>query len=136
MPKRLNIIYDGQCGFCIRSLKFVRKFDMHRALSFHDSHTAAVPAQFPQLRDANLADAMYTIADAEPPYRGFFSFRRILWASPLLWPLLPLFYFPGVSVIGERVYAWVASHRNRFGCESTFCDLSLAGTDGQLHGRE
>ena len=136
MPTPLNIIYDGQCGFCIRSLEIVRKFDVSRVLSFYDSHVPATLERFPQLRDADLADAMYTIAAGEPPYRGFYSFRRILWASPLLWALLPLFYFPGVALIGERVYAWVASHRRSFGCASTFCDLSVASSDGQVHRQE
>jgi predicted DCC family thiol-disulfide oxidoreductase YuxK len=129
MPKRLNIIYDGHCGFCIRSLNVVRKFDVRDALSFHDSHSPATLAEFPELRDADLADAMYTIVAGECPYRGFFSFRRILWASPLLWPLLPLFYFPGVSVAGDRVYAWIAGHRKNFGCASDFCELPGGATD-------
>jgi hypothetical protein len=55
--------------------------------------------------------------------RGFFAFRRILWESPLMWPLIPLFYFPGAGIVGPRVYAWVARNRRRFGCESDVCEL-------------
>ena len=136
MPTPLSIIYDGQCGFCIRSLVIVRKLDLWGALSFYDSHWPETLARFPELRNANLADAMYTIASGESAYRGFHSFRRLLWASPLLWILLPVFYFPGVSFIGERAYAWIASHRKNLGCGSAYCDLGVARSDGQLHRQE
>ncbi|MGE0201790.1 MAG: thiol-disulfide oxidoreductase DCC family protein [Candidatus Melainabacteria bacterium] len=49
--------------------------------------------------------------------------RRLAWATPLLWPLLPLLYMPGVGWAGERVYAWVAANRYRLGCATTACQL-------------
>lgn len=66
---------------------------------------------------------MYALAAGERPQRGFYAFRRLLWASPLLWLLIPLFYFPGIGFIGARIYAWVARNRKSFGCESDFCTL-------------
>jgi hypothetical protein len=40
-----------------------------------------------------------------------------------MWPLIPLFYFPGTGIVGPRVYAWVARNRRRFGCESDVCEV-------------
>ncbi|HEY8188902.1 MAG TPA: DUF393 domain-containing protein [Pyrinomonadaceae bacterium] len=121
--KTLNIIYDGHCGFCIRSLRIVRALDLYHSFRFYDSHQPETLAQFPQLREANLDEAMYALGEGEPAYEGFFAFRRSIWNSPLLWPLIPIFYFPGASFLGPRVYAAVARSRSRFGCHSDSCDL-------------
>jgi predicted DCC family thiol-disulfide oxidoreductase YuxK len=107
----------------VRSLRVVRALDLYGSLRFHDSHQPETFAQFPALRDADVDDAMYTVVDGEPVYRGFFAFRRLIWSSPLTWALIPLFYFPGASFFGPRVYAWVARNRSKFGCRSEVCEL-------------
>ena len=120
----LHVIYDGQCGFCIRSLKVCRALDLRRALRFHDaSARQQVYANFPELTGADFENAMFAVAPDRSVTRGFFAFRRILWESPLMWPLIPLCYIPGASVIGPRVYAWVARNRGRLGCQSDVCEL-------------
>jgi predicted DCC family thiol-disulfide oxidoreductase YuxK len=121
--KPLHIIYDGHCAFCMRALNIVSKLDVRGALSFHDSHHSETFEQFPMLQEADVNDAMYAISEGEPPHRGFYAFRRLLWTSPLTWALLPLFYFPGMSFLGTRAYAWVARNRTRFGCRSDSCSL-------------
>jgi predicted DCC family thiol-disulfide oxidoreductase YuxK len=130
----LDIIYDGNCGFCIRSLQILNLFAVGAALRFHDFHQTTIFEKFPNLRNADLQDAMYVLAWNERPHRGFYAFRRILWESPLLWPLRPLFYFPGIGLIGTRVYAWIARNRRQIGCESDVCALG----DNQLsiHGQD
>jgi predicted DCC family thiol-disulfide oxidoreductase YuxK len=123
--KSLNIIYDGQCGFCIRALNLINAMDVCSKLSFYDAHQPSTFERFPILRGADVKDAMYTVADNDPQkaHRGFYAFRRLLWSIPFLWVLIPLFYFPGMSFPGTRVYAWVARNRTRFGCGSDFCSL-------------
>lgn len=122
--KTLDIIYDGQCGFCVRSLIVVRAFDIYRTLRFHDSHQPETFEQFPALSREETDAAMYVVAEGEPSYSGFFAFRRLIWNSPLSWILLPVFYFPGAAFFGPRIYAWVARNRSSFGCESNICDLT------------
>ena len=121
--KTLNVVYDGHCGFCIRALNVVRALDVRHALRFYDAHQPETLERFPILREADLDEALYVVAEGEPPYRGFFAFRRMLWISPLMWLLIPLFYFPGAGLCGPRVYAWVARNRSRFGCGSEVCAL-------------
>jgi predicted DCC family thiol-disulfide oxidoreductase YuxK len=124
----LHVIYDGQCGFCVRSLKVCRALDVRGALRFHDANARTqIDASFPELAAADFANAMFAVAPDRSVTRGFFAFRRILWESPLTWPLIPLFYLPGSGVIGSRVYAWVARNRSRFGCESEVCEMPRAG---------
>jgi predicted DCC family thiol-disulfide oxidoreductase YuxK len=134
--KTIDVIFDEQCGFCIRSLRVVRALDIRGALRFHDANRPETLELFPELRGAALAEAMYARVQGEPPHRGFYAFRRILWSSPIMWALIPLFYFPGVNFAGERVYALVARNRKNLGCESNLCPLPAAGPSGDVQRKE
>jgi predicted DCC family thiol-disulfide oxidoreductase YuxK len=127
----LHVIYDDQCGFCIRSLKVCRAFDVGRRLQFHGSSQlrfdAGGPGAFPELAQADVENAMFAVAPDRHVTRGFFAVRRIAREVPLLWPLLALLYFPGSARFGPRLYAWVARNRHRFGCESEVCAVRAPG---------
>ena len=124
MFSAVNLVYDGHCGFCRRSVRVLERLDVMHAVRAYDAHDReTVHARFPALDDADLADAMYAVDAEGHVYRGFFAFRRVIRSSPLMWPLLPIFYFPGASLIGPRVYAWVARNRQSFGCETDVCDM-------------
>jgi predicted DCC family thiol-disulfide oxidoreductase YuxK len=124
----LDVIYDGQCGFCVRSLKVCRALDVRHAFRFHDANARSrVLASFPELATADFENAMFAVAPDRSVTRGFFAFRRMMRESPLMWPLIPLFYLPGAGILGPRVYAWVARNRRRLGCESDVCEMPRAG---------
>ena len=143
----LYVIYDDRCGFCIRSLKVCRALDVNGRLAFHGSSsfrlkpeaTKTAPDQVDSsgfrlqpegasgLADADFDNAVFTLAPDCSVARGFFAFRRIARELPLMWPLLPLFYLPGSRALGPRVYAWIARHRRRLGCESERCELPETG---------
>jgi predicted DCC family thiol-disulfide oxidoreductase YuxK len=125
----LHVIYDGQCLFCIRSLKLFCAVDfMHVFSDAHDKSRISVT--FPELRDADFDNAMFVVTESRKVSRGFFAFRRMIWGSPLTWLLIPIFYFPGAGFVGTGVYAWVARNRLKFGCRSDACTLpSLSSKD-------
>ncbi len=120
----LSVIYDGSCGFCIRSLKFIKAVDLRKRLVFYDFHQKdEIQRHFPLLVNADFESAMYVVTSSGKTYRGFFGFRRLALGLPLLWMFLPLFYFPGASWIGPRVYAWIARNRKSLGCKSEVCEI-------------
>lgn len=120
----VHVIYDGQCAFCVRTLKIARIMDVRGALRFHDAaDRIAVENRFPVLSGADLPGAMHAVADGGRTYRGFFAFRRMAWSSPLTWAFLVLFYFPGAGWLGPQVYAWVARNRSNLGCRSRVCPV-------------
>jgi predicted DCC family thiol-disulfide oxidoreductase YuxK len=115
--KRLMIIYDGQCGFCARSIDWLRRVDCFHRFEFFDSHDElVVKAKFPTIKTEDMAETMLAVTERGAGYKGFYAFRRLIWASPLLWAAAPLFYFPGSSFLGTRFYAWIARNRKNFGC--------------------
>ncbi len=120
----LDLIYDARCAFCVRTLNIFRTLDAFGTLRFHDAHDLeTLKKRFPILRGADVDEAMYVITEDERIYRGFFAFRRLAWSSPLTWPLVPLFCFPGSGFFGPRIYAWVARNRTNLGCQSEVCAL-------------
>ena len=120
----IDIVYDGQCGFCIRALACLRRMAGRSVCRFHDANdSAAALARFPMLAAADAAEAMFVITERGEVYRGFFAFRRMLWASPRLYPLLAIFCLPGASFLGPRIYAWVARRRRSLGCAAGACEV-------------
>ena len=105
----------------MRSLRFVSAFDIYASFHFHDAHRPETLEQFPALQEVNLNEAMYTLVAGEPVYSGFFAFRRLIWNSPLLWVLIPIFYFPTASFFGPRIYSWIARHRSSLSVVTQKC---------------
>jgi len=120
----IDIVYDAQCGFCARSLRLVRSLARSEVFRFHDGNGRDVVLKhFPALTGADLDEAMFAITPEGKVFRGFFAFRRMMWASPWLYPCLVLFYAPGAGLVGPRIYSWIARRRRSFGCAGSVCDL-------------
>jgi predicted DCC family thiol-disulfide oxidoreductase YuxK len=119
----LHVIYDDHCGFCIRLLKICRAADSRTRLHFHGSSVFRLKPEAATIANADFDNAMFVVGPDGKVTRGFFACRRIIRELPLLWPLVPLVYFPGASRVGPRIYDWVARNRHRFGCESDVCGL-------------
>jgi len=116
MAEPIDIVFDGHCVFCTRALHMLRRLDVAHVMRQYDSHdTEVIRTRFPMLAGADFENAMFTVVRGRV-YCGYFALKWLLRGIPLAWPLLPLFYVPGSSAIGPRVYAWVARNRRRVGC--------------------
>lgn len=110
---RPTLIYDGDCGFCRRSVDLLQRWDREQRIAlipFQDQvRVAAFGIPLPA-----LAAAMHLIL---PPPDG-----RVLAgadAVPELLRLLPgkrwlawWFRVPGVLPVARRLYAWIARRRH------------------------
>ena len=115
--KGLDVIYDAQCRFCLRSLHFLQRLAGRHLFRLHDGNNREqLQSEFPFVANAKTNEAMFVVTPRGEVFQGFFAFRRIMWESPRLYPLLPVFYVPGATLIGPRIYSWVARNRRKFGC--------------------
>jgi predicted DCC family thiol-disulfide oxidoreductase YuxK len=112
-PASLQMIYDGTCPLCIRSITLVAYFDWFQQIRYLDlTDWATVSKIYPKLDQQACMDEIHVIdSRTRKVYKGFFGFRRIAWELPLLWFLLPMLYLPGVSISGRWFYSLVASNR-------------------------
>jgi len=116
--RRHHFLYDGSCGLCQKTVAVLRRVDLLGRIVFHDAlrDWPAIQAAFPGLRQEECLENMHVVTSSGRVETGFDAYRAISWSVPLLWPIAPLLYLPGVPTVGRRVYAAVARGRHRGGC--------------------
>ena len=103
--------YDGYCGLCLWLVRRLARLDFSNAVAWVPFQSLDEPPQ--GLTWEALDRAVYLDTGAGPNHAGFFAIRKLTLKLPALWPLAPLFWFPGVHFPGTAVYRWVAAHRRR-----------------------
>ena len=106
----LVVIYDGDCGFCTATAAWVQRHDLHWRLDLRPIADVSEVRGHHFARD-DLEREMHVVDAHGVVLRGFRAWRAIARELPVLRPLSPLLWLPGVRVVGDRVYAWVAGHR-------------------------
>jgi len=114
---RLQVLYDGLCPFCIRTVRLLNAFDLFTRLEFLDFRRINLDeynrTHMLDLARKDLEEEMYVIFRGEA-YGGFYGYRRIALSLPVLWPLAPWLFVPGISYLGALVYGNVARNRLKF----------------------
>jgi predicted DCC family thiol-disulfide oxidoreductase YuxK len=106
----MEMIYDGRCGFCVRSMAWFLAFDGLRQIRIRDFRTAPSPV----VSDAQLEKALYLVLPDGRALPGFEAYRYVVPRVPGLWWQVPFFYVPVLSrLIGHPIYNWVAANRSR-----------------------
>jgi predicted DCC family thiol-disulfide oxidoreductase YuxK len=109
------LVYDGQCQFCIRSIKRLQTLDLFSVLALKDlHHIENYTNVHPDLTKDKAMSQMYLIDTNGKLYGGFRAFQRMTLMMPMLYILIPVVYFPGVTLMGTIVYNWVAKNRYLF----------------------
>ena len=117
------VSYDGHCILCTRTVGLIHRLDIFRCLNFVDFREQENKAILSAVEESRLEKEML-LKSKDGFVGGFFAFRLISLLCPLLWPLVPILYIPGVSLIGQKVYEWCAEHRYLFlgsNCEGEVC---------------
>jgi predicted DCC family thiol-disulfide oxidoreductase YuxK len=122
-----QLLYDGQCPFCLKSVATLKRLDWLGRLRYLDARDpASYPAVDPPLKPDRLLEEMHLLTpDGKQVFHGFGAFRWLSWRLPLLWLTAPFLYIPGVPAIGGKAYRWIA--RNRFNlvpCHGGVCAAS------------
>jgi predicted DCC family thiol-disulfide oxidoreductase YuxK len=113
-PHQAVVLYDGHCQFCLKTTSILKRLDWFHRLTFHNCRdTAHIPEHTAHLDPARMIQEMHVLTpDRGHALSGFRAVRWIAGRIPLMWPLYPLLFIPGMSRLGQRLYLWIA--RNRF----------------------
>ena len=126
-----QVLYDGDCALCRKSVSLLQRLDWFHRLTYQSVRDQARIPHDARLHPERLLQEMHLVTpDGGRVYHGFAAFRWLAWRLPLLMPLAPLLYLPGVPWLGQRLYLWVA--RNRFRlvpCHGGVCTLPAARLD-------
>jgi predicted DCC family thiol-disulfide oxidoreductase YuxK len=108
--KKPVLVYDGDCGFCRLWIDRWRSItgDRVRYAPFQEA-----AAQFPQIPREAFARAVQLILPDGSNYSAAQAvFRSLAFVPGYAWMLWLYENVPGVAMVTERLYAFVARHRN------------------------
>jgi len=121
----MEMIYDGRCGFCVRSMAWFLAFDGLRQIKVRNFRTDPSPV----VSDAQMEKALYLVLPDGRALPGFEAYRYVVPRVPGLMWQVPLFYLPVLSrLIGHPIYNWIASHRSLL---SSMLNRPATGVVGQ-----
>lgn len=110
------VYYDGQCSFCLKSVSILKKLDWFKRLDYYDSRKWQITCITPE----QLLEQMHVSMLDKGLFNGFEACRELALLLPLLWPVVPFLYIPGVPWLGQKFYMWVARNRS---CKDGVCKL-------------
>jgi predicted DCC family thiol-disulfide oxidoreductase YuxK len=116
--KKYAVIFDGSCGLCKKTIAVVKSLDLLSHVEYLDAvhRWPEIQSRFPNLdRDRCLED-MHAVSSAGKTRVGFDAYKGLAWVLPLGWLTLPVFYFPGALLAGNRIYRMVADGRHNGTC--------------------
>ena len=106
----IEMIYDGSCGFCKRSMAWFLAFDGLGQISIRDFRSNPSPV----VGDDKMLKALYAVLPDGRALPGFEAYRYVVLRVPGLWWLIPFFYVPVFSrLLGHPMYNWIAANRSR-----------------------
>jgi predicted DCC family thiol-disulfide oxidoreductase YuxK len=106
----MEMIYDGRCGFCVRSMAWFLAFDGLGQIRIRDFRTNPSPV----ISDAQVEKALYLVLPDGRALPGFEAYRYVVLRVPGLWWQVPFFYVPVLSrLFGHPIYNWIAANRGR-----------------------
>ncbi|MBI3880359.1 MAG: DUF393 domain-containing protein [Verrucomicrobia bacterium] len=115
------ILYDGDCAMCQFQVRALTWLDWFNVLSFVPIAHPRAAAAAPHLTREQLLEAIHCVALDGRIHRGARAIRFVGMRLPLLVLLALVMWIPGVIWVAEKIYAWVARHRQGisrlFGCK-------------------
>ena len=110
----LQVLYDGLCPFCRRTVRLLNHLDLFSRLEFLDFRRLDLNeynrSHMLKLAVEDVEEEMYVISQGKA-CRGFYGYRRIALVLPVFWPLVPWLFLPGISSLGALVYRLIARNR-------------------------
>ena len=104
----MEMIYDGECGFCKRAMASFLAYDGLNQISVRDYRTNPSPV----VASEKVDKALYLVTEDEKAIPGFDAYRYAVLRIPGLWWQVPFFYIPVLSkLFGRPIYNWIAANR-------------------------
>lgn len=105
----MEMIYDGHCGFCKRSMAAFLAFDGLHQIRIRDYRANPSPV----VSDEKMDKALHLVLPDGRALPGFEAYRYVVPRVPGLWWMIPFFYIPVFSrLVGRPLYNWIASNRS------------------------
>ncbi|MDT5016473.1 MAG: hypothetical protein QOD39_2633 [Mycobacterium sp.] len=116
-----TLFFDGQCGMCTRSRNLLLKANRTGDLQTEPLQGDRVAERL-GIPASRLLDSVRWLDDTGNVYSGAEAANAAV--SAALGTRLPLLIYriPGMRLLQEAVYRWVAGHRYRFPGTTPYCE--------------
>ena len=111
-PDKPTVIYDGQCGFCLKQVGRIRRRDTAGVFDYRPRQEPGLDERFPQITHGDFNTGLRLIEPDGQVQVGADGVYHMARRLPRLWLLAWLYRVPGLKQIFAAMYAWVA--RNRY----------------------
>jgi predicted DCC family thiol-disulfide oxidoreductase YuxK len=119
-PPQLTLVFDGTCGFCMRSVRLLEALDRNRRVAAVPYQKSSVPGSVGLSVEECEATA-WAIAPDGGRYSGAGAVNAAVAAA--LGSAAPLFLYslPGIRQLQDLVYHLVAANRSRLPGDRSYC---------------
>lgn len=117
--KRLTVLYDASCGFCVRCCDWLRRQPQLVPLVFVPARSVEARSLFPELRPGE-ADELVVVNAGGGVYRGERAFIMCLYALREYRAWSYRFAEPALRPLARRAFDWLSHNRKDL---SRFLDL-------------
>jgi len=132
---RIQVLYDGFCPLCRRTIRLLACLDLFQRLQFLDFRLLDLSeynrSQALNLNPANLEKEMYVVSRGQA-YHGFYGYRLIALAVPVFWLFAPWLFVPLVSSLGASIYGFVARNRMKLLMCDSHCPVQPSEETGAV----
>jgi predicted DCC family thiol-disulfide oxidoreductase YuxK len=116
MLTRPVLVYDGQCGFCRDWVSRLERWGL-RGMDLLPSQRRQERGDLPSLSDDQVDREMVVVLPDRRVLGGGAAMGEVWGRVPRLRLIAMLLSLPGISVLRDAGYRWVAARRKRDGCE-------------------
>lgn len=117
------VVYDGECGFCRRSVDAIRRRDRRRVFTYVPRQTPGIEQRFPQLLEGDFNTGLRLIDTDETAHVGADAMHQIARRLPIYNWFAWLYQVPLLRGATRWIYAWVAANRMKL---SRYCGAGEA----------
>ena len=107
------VVYDGDCGFCRRSVDEIRRRDRERRMVYLPRRTPGIEAKLPGLAEGDFDTGIRVVDPDGTIHVGADGIRHIASQLPVWRRLAWAYDLPVIRPVARRMYAWVAANRMR-----------------------
>lgn len=122
------LIYDGDCGFCTRSVRWVERLPVRlRIVPWQEADLAAL-----RITEARARHEVLLVDPTGHVSGGADAVAQVLKHCRVPWSLMgSAMSAPGVRFAAERGYRWVADNRHRLPGATPACQLPPENRPGR-----
>jgi predicted DCC family thiol-disulfide oxidoreductase YuxK/uncharacterized membrane protein YphA (DoxX/SURF4 family) len=115
---KLSIFYDGDCLFCEKGVRILREFFLLPEVEIRPAASDKAVHQ-----DMVRENSWVVVNGAKEKFFHFAALTEVLRHSTFLRLWVPLFQIRFIAALGDRLYKWVANHRQLMSRFSQFLEF-------------